>query len=228
MAKKKRKKHISEKYSFKGVLSRNDPKTYRTDCRGKLKGTFIYDNVFNIEQGIRLRDAETGFKSPDPLAKRIKSYTFDHKKKGVVNFTTGGRPYHNQAHHVVPVEVFYEDHWTTPHLHIVKSAKAEPDDDDAPGYNINNADNIIILPQCHTKTHIMRYHVLPDHSLGHGAYNDRVVEECRPLFDMADKALNEPDCDKKDDIRKQIYDQLKQIESKNFGFLKDLGMNPLS
>jgi A nuclease family of the HNH/ENDO VII superfamily with conserved AHH len=233
MAKKKKKKHISEKFSFKGILSRNS--SYREDARSKLKGTLIYDNAANILNGIQQQDAAQtakGNKAPPTLASqvaRVKGYTFNYKKRfRKRNFTTAGPPYRNEAHHVVPVEIFYKKEWTTPHLHIVKSAKADPDNDDAPGYNINNADNIIYLPQCNKKYEYMQYHVLPDHSEGHKNYNTRVKGQCDPIWDLADEALNEPDCDRKKDLRKQIHDMLKQIETNNFNHLKGLGTNPMS
>jgi len=222
------KKHISEKFSFKGILSRNS--TYRPDSRKKLGGTMIYDNAANILNGIQLRDTQTNPNaSPADQLARVKGYTFNFKKRlRARNFTTAGPPYHNEAHHMIPVEVFYDPKWTPPHLHIVKSAKGNPDDKAAPGYNINNEDNIILLPQCHGSLYTMYFHALPDHSRNHGAYNTRVLGECDPIFDLADEALSEPDCDRKKDLRKQIYDKLKQIESNNFTHLKGLGPTPLS
>jgi hypothetical protein len=127
-------------------------------------------------------------------------------------------PYHNEAHHVVPVEVFYDKKWTTPHLHVVLATK----------YNINLGDNIIILPQCEGELHLMDYHVLPDHSRSHNRYNDRVVGECDEVFDLVDQVLTEKDCTKKKDIRQQVYDKIKQIETHNFNHLKSLGASPMS
>jgi hypothetical protein len=225
------KKHISQKFSFKGILSRNS--SYRQDCRTKLSASLIYDNPATILSGIVLRDADRNY-PPGKLiggltqVQRVTGYTFNYVKNGRLNFSIGGQPYHNEAHHVLPVEAFYHSKWTTPHLHIVKSAKADPNNKKAPGYNINNEDNIIILPQCNGANHIMRYHRLPDHSRNHNSYNIRVVAQCDPIWDMADEALSEPDCDRKKDLRKQIYDRLKQIEGNNFNHLKNLGPNPMS
>ncbi len=226
------KKHISQKFSFKGILSRNS--TYRVDCRGKLAGIGVYDDAANILNGIQKRDAEMNraaraLVGGHTQAARVPGYTFNYTRpNGRMNFTIGRQPYHNEAHHVIPVEVFYDAKWTTPHLHIVKSAKENPDDKSAPGYNINNQDNIIILPQCCGELHIMHYHVLPDHSRNHNSYNTRLLGACDPIFDLADEALSEPDCDRKKDLRKQIYDKLKQIEKDNFTHLKGLGTNPMS
>ena len=145
------KKHISQKFSFKGILPRNS--TYRVDCRGKLAGIGVYDDAANILNGIQKRDAEMNraaraLVGGHTQAARVPGYTFNYTRpNGRMNFTIGRQPYHNEAHHVIPVEVFYDAKWTTPHLHIVKSAKENPDDKSAPGYNINNQDNIIILLQ---------------------------------------------------------------------------------
>ena len=202
------------------------------DSRGKLSGTGIYDNAANILDGIRRRDNQMKY-APNELiggltqVARVAGYTFNHLANGTMNFTVGYQPYHNEAHHLIPVEVFYADEWDTPHLHIVKSAKENPDDKEAPGYNINNPDNIIILPQCCGALHYMHYHALPDHSRNHPGYNTRMVQECQPIFDMADEALNEPDCDRKKDLRKQIYDKLKEIEKDNFERLEKRGPKPM-
>jgi hypothetical protein len=75
---------------------------------------------------------------------------------------------------------------------------------------------------------MMYFHLLPDHSRSHDDYNDRVLTECEPIFDMVDQALKEKDCDKKKDLRKQIYEKLKQIETNNFDHLKGLGASPMS
>lgn len=223
-------KHISQKFSFKAILSRNA--TYRADARTKLKGTLIYDNAAQILTGIQRRDKEMGhgaLVNGLTQAQRVPTYTFDYTHPGSgQNFSVGFRPYPNEAHHVIPVEVFYDKKWTTPHLHIVKSASPDPDAKPAKGYNINNEDNIIYLPQCEGQLHYMYYHNLPDHSRSHNKFNTRVVGECDPIYDLADQALAEKDCDKKKDLRKQIYDKLKQIEQKNFDHLKGLGPNPMS
>lgn len=212
--------HLSEKYSFSGVLSRNS--TYRTDCRGALKGTGIYDAAATILAAIQDRDKITNqgaLVKGLTQAQRVPTYFLDHadKKVGKKNFEVGYIPYRNQAHHVVPVEVFYAPSWTTPHLRIVLAS----------GYDINNAENIILLPQCYGQAYLCDYHGLPDHSRGHDKYNDKVVSECDEVFDLADEALAEKDCKKKKDLRKQIYDKLKQIESTNFKALRARAGKPM-
>jgi hypothetical protein len=204
------------------------------DCRDELSATGIYDNAANILLGIKRRDADPtkgGGVSPFLVrgltqAQRVPGYTFNYRrddKQKRQNFTIAYQPYYNQAHHIVPCEVFYDDKWTPRHLHVVLSASPNPDAQSAKGYDINNKDNIILLPQCHGLLYRQYYHMLPDHSKNHSNYNKRVVGNCDAIYDMVDKALNEKDCEKKKDQRKQIYDKLKQIEKSNFRRLIDRG-----
>lgn len=212
--------HLSETYSRTGILSRNT--TYRADARGILKGTAIYDLAPVILAAIAKRDKQTS----QPLLvggltqqQRVQPYMFDYFNPGIKckNFEKGGKPYRNWAHHIVPVEVFHDTKWTAPHLKIVLQSK----------YNINNSENIIYLPNCFKQTYFCDYHNLPDHSKGHPAYNKRVIKECEPIFNLVEKAMDEKDCEKKKDIRKQVYDQLKQREKDNFNWLLAQGANPI-
>lgn len=212
--------HLSETYSRTGILSRNA--TYRADARGTLKGTAIYDNVAAIFAAIVKRDAQSN--QPALVGgltqqQRVPLYQFEYTNPQVKrkNFQVGYIPYKNRAHHVVPVEVFYAEKWTAQHLKIVLQSK----------YNINNPENILYLPECHGKTYLCDYHNLPDHSKGHGKYNQRVLDECESIFDLVDKAIDEKDCEKKKDLRKQIYDQLKQIEKTNLSSLITRGKRPI-
>ena len=146
---------------------------------------------------------------------RVPLYFFNYLNPNLkkLNFELAIIPYLNQAHHILPCEVFYDKKWTAKHLKIVLMSE----------YDINNPKNIVMLPQCYGKTYCCDYHNLPDHSKGHQTYNDRVVDECDPIYDLVEEALEEKDCQKRKDIRKQIYDKLKQIETNNFNFLASLG-----
>jgi len=212
--------HLSETYSRTGILSRNT--TYRADARGTLKGMAIYDMAPVILAAIEKRDKQTN----QPLLvggltqlQRVPLYLFDYPNPQVrrKNFEVGYIPYKNRAHHVLPVEVFYAEKWTAQHLKIVLQSK----------YNINSPENILYLPECNGKTYICDYHNLPDHSKGHGKYNQRVVDECDSIFDLVDKAIDEKDCEKKKDLRNQICVQLKQIEKTNLTSLITRGNKPI-
>lgn len=215
--------HLCEAHdSFRGILSRNT--TYRPDARNRLRGTGIYNNAAAILAGIQKRDRMV--KRPNTKLirgltqqERVPGYYLDYQRdaKSRKNFAVGYLPYTNQAHHVVVCEVFYDEKWTAQHLEIVLAS----------GYNINNPENIIYLPQCCGATYKRDYHNLPDHSSGHSKYNERLVGEADAVFDLVDKAANEPDCEKQKDLRKQIFDKLKQIEKANFRFIRALGARPL-
>ena len=239
------KKHISEQDVFDGLLSRNSPTAYRMDCREKLSQTGIYDNAANILAGIQKSDRHTlankitkakekgepapARKQMPSQAARVQEYMFDYlnPKTGKKNFATGGKPYPNQAHHIVPCEVFHDKKWTWRRLHIMRSASANPGAKPSRGYNINNKDNIILLPQCYGLLYRQHYHMLPDHSKSHNRYNERVVLECSTIHDKIDEVEDEANCERKKDLRKQLYDMLKQIERNNFNFLKALGARPM-
>lgn len=210
--------HLSETGSRAGILSRNA--SYREDARPRLKGTGIYDDEAQIKNGLQFRVAQTGKKLVygKTVQQRVPYYKFDYTKpNNPQNFTIEHLPYLFQAHHILPVEVFYHKKWTAKHLKIVLQSK----------YNINNPENIIYLPQCEGLTWTAHVHSLPDHSKGHKKYNSRVIKETKPVFDMVDKAIDEKDCEKKKDIREQIYNKLKQIETGNRSKLEALGPKPL-
>lgn len=232
------KKHISEQGVFGGILSRNS--TYRRDCREKLSQTGIYDNAANILAGIQRSDRYTAAKDLKKKKKkkngsapvrsqadRVEQYTFNYTApKRKKNFTAGGEPYPNQAHHIVPCEVFH-DKWTWRELHIMRSASPNPGSKSSKGYNINNKDNIILLPQCNKRLSRQYYHMLPDHSKSHNRYNERLLGECNGIRNKIAEIKDKANCDRKKDLRKELYDMLKQIERNNFNFLKALGARPM-
>lgn len=200
--------HLSETHSRAGVLSRNS--TYRDDCRSRMRSILIYDNEINILAGIQNRDAQT--RQPTLVKgltqiQRVPLYKLDHThESGRQNFRTGYLPYSNQAHHILPIEAFYEKKWTARHLAIVMAS----------GYNINRKSNLIYLPQCYGRLHLMRFHFLPDHSKGHSAYNIRVIKKLDAVHRLVDEALEEPNCQKGKDIRDQILKALDGIETKEY------------
>lgn len=212
------KKHLSETYSRAGVLSRD--REYRERARPRNKGTGIYDDEVQIKKGLDFRVAQTG--NTHVLGKTVKQrvpfYKFDYTKPNRnQNFTIEHLPYLFQAHHILPTEVFTKKKWTAKHLRVVLTSK----------YKINEPENIIYLPQCEGMTWTAHVHKLPDHSKNHPAYNKRVIGEAEPVFDMVEEALDENDCDEKKDLRKQIYDKLKQVETSNLKKLEKLGPKPL-
>jgi HNH/ENDO VII superfamily nuclease len=219
MAAKSKAKHISQKFSFKGILSRNT--TYREDARSHLKAKGIYDDLVMIETGILTNDKASGHKSKVPMVQRVNEYTFDffRVKLGNRNFESGGAPYGNDAHHMIPVEVFTAAIWKLKELHVVL----------ATGYDVNHATNIILLPQCYGKKQSCQYHMLPDHSDGHyPAYNLAVAKLCDAVHNLVCDALKEKDCKKRKDIRQQVLDKLNEIEEDLFDHLSTVGPGPMS
>jgi len=213
--------HLSETNSRKGVLSRNC--TYRIDARNKLDSKGIYDNAAFILNGIQKRDAATGQSALVgglTQAARVPTYYLNYfnANSKANNFGISFIPYLNQAHHIVPCEIFYNKKWTAKHLKIVMQS----------GYDINNEDNIIMLPQCYGADYRKDYHNLPDHSKGHQTYNDRILRSANKIYDLVNKAVKEKDCNKKKDIRKQVYDALKNIETQNYNKIIGYGNTQLS
>lgn len=230
MAKKKTKKpdHLVATGSYEGKLSRN--KNYREDAWGYLKGAVPnYSNVATALSAILARDTATGKPNGrDKLGRLVKgktqaqraaTYSISHfdTQQGKNNFKLGRIPYSNQAHHVMPCEVFYEKKWDAKHLDVVL---------DCP-YDINNKKNIIYLPQCCGRTYLRDYHLLPDHSSGHTAYNKRVVQQASEIYDKVDEALDEEDCEKAKDLRDEIKKLIESIETSNFNKLVRSGASPM-
>lgn len=220
------KDHLCYQGSYCGVLSRNT--TYRLDAWDGLKGEGTYSNLGLIQAAIVKRDSAQG--RPDgkyrngelingmTQAARAKTYVIDYNNPNHgLNFKIGRIPYRNQAHHIVACEIFYGDDWDAEHLNVVLQC----------GYNINNPDNIIYLPQCSGQKHYCDYHSLPDHSKGHADYNDKVKESCSPIYDMVSEALDEEDCKKSQDLRQKIFDKLKEIEGDYWDRLIAAGGKPI-
>lgn len=224
--KKELKKHLCDQGMFRGVLSRNT--TYRLDAWDGLKSEGTYSHCGVIKAAIVRQDTAQGrpdgkYKNGSLIngmtqAERARTYTIDYDNPNLgPNFKIGRIPYRNQAHHIVACEIFYGDEWDAEHLNVVLQC----------GYDINNPDNIIYLPQCSGSTHYCDYHLLPDHSKDHGKYNNNVKKSCKPIYNMVDKAVNEKDCEKAEDLRKQIFDKLKEIEGDYWDRLIAAGGKPI-
>jgi hypothetical protein len=216
MAKRKKpRKHLCNTGKYDGVLSRNG--TYRDDARGHLKGTGIYDNVAQIAVGVRRQRSVarlTPAKQAAEIAKKVPKYTFDHG----TNFTWGGHPYGNQAHHILVCEVFYDKKWTADHLDVVLECD----------YDINNPKNIIYLPTDYAKeaSDACYYHNLPNHGWNHPAYNKTVSRECDYIFDLVEQAVDaakKNNCEDTPDILDAIKSELKRIEKVYFAKIRSAG-----
>lgn len=223
--------HLCETGEFDGVLSRDD--CYRENARGHLRGAVPnYNNDASILAGIKSRDAYVAGKkkgkdpTADPLVdgktqqQRVATYKYDYDQpgRGCKNWEDAGVPYSNQAHHIVVCEVFYDKKWTAEHLNVLLQCP----------YDINNDKNIIYLPQGYAgKTYLCDYHLLPNHALNHPVYNQRIMDECDPIFDKVDEAVKKGDCEAAPDLRDAILKMLQQIEKSNFDYLRTLGPGPM-
>ena len=210
--------HLSETFSRKGVLSRDGK--YRATARKRLEGLGIYDDVAQIKKGLQQFAKAKNHKTLVnglTIDERVPLYAFDYSANGSTNYEVGRKPYRNQAHHVVPTEVFYDDKWTAKHLRVVLQSK----------YNINNTDNIIYLPQCEGETWMCHINKLPDHSRRHNKYNERVVGEVDAVFDMVEEALEEKDCEKRKDLRNDILNELETIQTNNHDYITARGTKAL-
>lgn len=226
--KKKPNPHLVTTGSYSGVLSRNS--TYREDAWNYLKGAVPnYSNAATALAAVIAQDNAMGrpggrYKGGGLIggktqAQRAATYSisFFNPKAAAHNFKVGYIPYCNQAHHVLPCEVFYEKKWDAKHLDIVLDC----------GYDINNEKNIIYLPQCCGQNHLRDYHQLPDHSSGHAAYNKRVVGQADNVWDKADEALDAEECDK-ETLSNELLKMLQDIETANFNKLKSAGPTVMS
>lgn len=218
--------HLSEGEEFKGILTRNS--TYKSDARGRMirLGLYSAGKYPIVLTAVKKQDEKygrIGGKNKDgslfegkTQSQRAKEYRITHGN----NFKEGYTflPYLHNAHHILPIEVFYEEDWTVERLAVVKQCK----------YDINNNKNIIYLPQGEKgKVHYCEYHWLPNHAKGHNIYNERIIDTCTPLLNMVDEAVDKGKCKEANDIREKILKFLKKIEEANFNLLKGLGPNPM-
>jgi hypothetical protein len=195
-----------EKYNT--ILHRNT--SYREDARDRLKSLEVYDNLAAIQTGVRRQNQFQGARFSDPAVARhfaltCNRYMFDYRNRDRIpsykNFAHGDKPYGNQAHHIVVCELFYDD-WKAKELDVVLQC----------GYNINDPDNIIYLPQGHGGDHTScYYHNLPNHAVGHDKYNDKVLKHVNRLKQKVRKALTS-DCEEAAKIHTEIFNFLKDLE----------------
>ena len=96
------------------------------------------------------------------------------------------------------------------------------------GYNINNDRNIIYLPNSSANKSISCfYHNLPNHGLGHSRYSNEVTKYTKKVYDKIDKALDEGDCEKKDDILDELWELLTKIEDTFWDYIIRRGTKQL-
>ncbi len=205
---KPKKKHLVQKSGKYNMILHRDT-AYRQNARGVLKATEIYDDVSQIEKGVknqRTVKRAAAAKRPALIAEKIPKYKFDYVNKDTSgkpkNFEYMGRPYGNQAHHILVCELFYDKRWTANRLDVVKQTK----------YNINNPHNIIYLPLTDRD---VAMHALPNHRNGHPEYSKKqLTEHVDPIFDLVQQAADEADEENKcePEALKDIYDKLIAIE----------------
>lgn len=217
------KKHLVQMDgNFNGILYRNSK--YRETARNWMKATGFYDDEGQISKGIRHQ--ETFKKLTDHkkrqayINERIELYTFEYQNKdnvwdGVINFKRPcGRPYGNEAHHILSCEIFYHDDWTVELLTLVKEC----------GYDINNEGNIIYLP---TKHDSCFYHDLPNHTYGHNKYNERVQRYTTKVLNKAKKVQDAGCDDEKEDYMKKLFEMLIKIEDMLYKYVTEKGPGPI-
>lgn len=211
---KAKKKHLVQKSGKYNMILHRDT-LYRENARGVLKATEIYDDETQIEKGMRNQRTvkrAAAAKRAALIAEKIPKYKFDYVNRDTSgkpkNFEYMGRPYGNQAHHILVCELFYDKRWTADHLDVVKQTK----------YNINNPHNIIYLPLTDRDVTV---HALPNHRNGHNTYSEKQLDEhVTKIFNMVDQALDEAK-DKKcePEALKDIYDKLIAVEDQYWKLL---------
>lgn len=224
-------KHLVQRDgSFCGILSRDS--NYRENARDWMKETGYFDDEGQIQIGVKRQksviDAKGNLKQK-LINEKIPKYKFDYINtdkgwEGVVNFTTGGRPYGWQAHHILVCEAFYDDDlWDFDHLRVVKECD----------YDINNEENIIYLPNDYSRStpDSCYYHDLPNHGWkpGHPRYSEKVLDYELAIWEKADEALDEENCneEKKEKLLDELYEMLINIEDEFFEYIVNKGPGPL-
>jgi len=132
-------------------------------------------------------------------------YFFSHQP----NFQHGTTPYDNQAHHMIPTNIFLKL-FDEEEQQILKQV----------GYDINNGHNLIYLP---VKDNDCAFHQLPCHNGSHGKYDDEVKKKADDLSQKLQEYIDDTPCEKKDEIPKDVVDKLMSIQDDLWNFLKSAG-----
>lgn len=202
---------------FLGILSRDH--NYKFNARSWMKDTRYYDDESQIREGVSKEDSVRDCKNEKTknalIDERVPKYKFDYVNLdiggfgGVKNFTGIYRPYLNNAHHILPCQVFYHKDWTVERLTTVKSC----------GYNINNEGNILYMPNQSEQNKYGEYdkcffHGFPNHCQNHQLYNDEVCTTATKLMDKADEAK----CGDKKKLE-ELFNMLIDIEKEFYKYL---------
>lgn len=172
-------KHSDKNADSKAVLHRQGNK-HRENGHAHIGGAAdrrgVYDNLTQIKTGLRLH-------KPNPINPPKKSgidpfsdahaarYTF-----AIFSPTTGGPPYPNEAHHLIPIEFFGLKILTGKGIEVMRTVD----------YNVNNGANIIFLPNSASKVLV---HALPVHYRSHPKYNKAVITEGNKIRQALLKAI---------------------------------------
>ena len=136
-------------------------------------------------------------------------YFFSYKS----NFNKDSAPYKNQAHHIIPQQVFL-NLFDEEEKEILKMIK----------YDIDNGHNLIYLPE---EDENCNFHLLPRHSGAHPDYSEAVEETAKDLSQQLQEYIDDEPCEKKDEIPQDVADQLYDIQDKLWDFLINAGPVPI-
>jgi hypothetical protein len=160
------------------VLARD--RKYRSNGYRKVKGNpgkkGVYGHLDEIGQALislNIKPSKLLLPVKQGSAAHARRYTFTSR----LNFRVGFSPYHNQAHHLLPEELFGLGYVFNDKQHYL--LRQIP-------YDINNGDNIIFLPEALSRCAI---HRLPSHNGSHPKYTRRLKSSMDQVKDSLNAAI---------------------------------------
>ncbi|WP_437669523.1 AHH domain-containing protein [Sorangium sp. So ce131] len=194
------------------VLHREHYTAYRANGIKHISGNggrrAVYDSIMTIRRGLERHKPEGKLEKRNEervpwTNQHAEGYTFKHFA------VKAGKPYPNEAHHMIPIEFFSS-----------MLGKNEVDILRKIDYNVNNGENIIFLPQKyeHRFIHMLPVHFRIPKKKGHPEYSTFVKTEAARLRQRLQKGINEDSSHTKWSPSKDIVAELKSLQKALWNF----------